>query len=83
MIKKSIKTIQEEVVDDIICNKCGCSLKEGDGFVEDFYGLTEVTVTGGYFSKQLDDGSSYSFSLCEACLSEMFSTFKVPVDIQE
>ena len=83
MIKKTIKTVQTEVIDDIICNKCGCSLKEGDSFVEDFYGLTNASVSGGYFSKKLDDGTTYNFSLCESCLVELFDTFKIPVDKKE
>ena len=81
--KKTTK--QVEIVDDIICNKCGESLKVflGNTGVHDFYGMAEVTVSGGYESEHIEDLTEYSFALCEKCLVELFKSFKIPVEEKE
>jgi len=71
IINKSILK-QIQVVDDILCNGCGVSLKSSCG---DFYGLPTVTVSGGYDSTHLTDNDKYEFALCEKCLKELFATF--------
>ena len=68
--------VEEEVTVDVFCNKCGGSCKRECGF----FGLIEHTVSGGYGSDPLSDGASYTFSLCESCLNELFNEFKIPVD---
>lgn len=70
---KTMKTVTKE----IICNKCGLSCKKSND-CNDFYGLIESSVTGGYFSDFLEDDIKYTFSLCEKCLSEIFTAFKEP-----
>ena len=77
---KIMKTITKEVeeVDDIFCNKCGESLWHHYNFC----GLESTYIQGCYGSPILDDGSAYKFSLCEACLDELFKTFKIPVEIE-
>lgn len=76
---KTTKTemVEQEITEDVICNKCGNSCKKDHGF----YGLIEHTVSGGYESEPLSDGTNYTFSLCEKCLDGLFDTFKVPVEI--
>ena len=69
------KVVQEEVIDDVLCNKCGNSLGCGGNGHE---GLIEVKIAGGYGSK-LGDGNYYTFSICVDCCLEMFKTFKHPV----
>lgn len=43
-----------------------------------FNGLIEHTVCGVYGSDSLEDMTSYTFSLCEHCLKELFDTFATP-----
>jgi len=70
------ETIEKEVVVDIFCNKCGDSCQRDHGY----YGLREAIVYGGYESNPLEDMTTYTFSLCESCLDELFKTFKIPVE---
>lgn len=82
------KLVETEVIKDVFCNKCGescCPLKireqpSREGYL---YGLIEQTVSGGYYSHVLSDCVNYTFSLCEACLSNLFDTFKIPVETKE
>jgi hypothetical protein len=78
------KKIQQtvEVTDDILCNRCGRSLKtklDPDGEIYNFDGLAECTVSGGYTSPCLSDMTNYTFSLCEPCLVDIFNSFKLPI----
>jgi len=73
MIKYTLKTFQQQGIDDILCNKCGKSMKTECGFI----GLTEARVVGSYCSTSLTDGDIHSFSLCEECLEVLFSTFTI------
>ncbi len=59
------------------CNRCGDSLQP-DEHTDDPYGLVEARVEGGYHSHHLFDLTSYTFSLCEGCLREMFDLFVIP-----
>lgn len=72
---------EEEIV-DYICNKCGNSCEKGEASVgsKDFYGLLETEVVGGYLSDPLEDLTTYTFSICETCLKELFDSFKIPVE---
>lgn len=78
------KVVEEEVVEDILCNKCGRSCKNGYYPEENpnYDGLIEVTVMGGYGAK-LGDMTAYTFSICEDCLKEIFNSFKIEVKIEE
>lgn len=74
-----------------VCNMCGleCQIKfEENGEVNEnseIYNsiLTDFAASGGYDSTPangygaLDDGSNYSFSLCEFCLDHLFEKFKI------
>lgn len=76
MIIKSKRQEEVEFTEDVLCNKCGNSLKIGH--FNEFYGLVEVEFSTGYFSNALPDGMIYSFSLCEPCLEKLFKEFKLP-----
>lgn len=49
------------------------------GFV-DAHGLIEQIVRGSFNSEHLDDMTTYTFSMCEKCLVDLFETFKIPVN---
>lgn len=70
------RTITKEVEEtcDILCNKCGKSLK----CEFNINGLVEAEVRGAYDSPRLLDGAKYEFSLCEKCLFELFDKFVLP-----
>lgn len=78
---KKMKTVTQEVeiIEDIVCNRCGGSCRSKLDPIEntDFYGLIEASFSTGYFSQHLPDGFIYSFSLCEECLAELFKSFKI------
>ena len=71
-------TVEQDFIQDIICNQCGEScINEGCPSPE---GLIEVTVDGGYGSKHIGDGDSLTFSICERCLVGIVLEFKIPPD---
>jgi len=70
-----------EYTEDIVCNKCGNSLRrEEAGDPPIFCGLTECYVEGEYYSPVLPDGVSYKFDLCEKCVMELINSFQVPAE---
>lgn len=76
---KVIKTITEtrevDIIEDVLCNKCGetCKTKACDNLE----GLIEVVVCGGYGSHFIGDMNQFEFSVCEKCLMEFVATFKI------
>ena len=78
---KEIEEVEVEVIDDVTCNKCEGSCREVGMEDYGFNCLIEHKITGGYGSAHLGDMTSYTFSLCEKCLVEMFDTFKIPVEV--
>lgn len=90
--KKYIKNSKEvETVTDILCNKCGKTCVSSDSRKvsrnhdpkENAFGLIEQSVHGAYFSTVLDDYVTYTFSLCEPCLMELFKSFELSVQQEE
>lgn len=75
-VKKLVDT-KISVVDDILCNKCGESLKIHIGEQAQFEGLEHASFQSGYFSKEFNDCDEHEFSLCEKCCKWLFSTFKI------
>lgn len=73
MRKTHKATVETEVTDDVICNRCGESCKTDCGYE----GLFGCNVVGGYGSKHLGDMNQYVFDICEACLIEWFKSFKI------
>jgi hypothetical protein len=72
-LKKARRTV--EVVEDVVCNRCG-----GTCLIErEQYGLA-AAVEGGYNSTHLADFTIYQFDLCEKCLAELFAGFKIKPD---
>jgi len=80
MRKTEIVTEEVEVTSDLICNNCEKSLKQiiGTDGTYNFCGLEEVQMNCGYGSK--NDGTLFTFSLCEECVLDMMSKFKIPAD---
>ena len=61
------------VVEGVICNKCGKSCKdETTGLLE----YVELAVAWGYGSSK--DGTSHESHLCETCYGELIKTFVIP-----
>jgi hypothetical protein len=62
-----------------VCNQCGEGLTSNVELpvAEDFYGLVDIKVSGGYASPHLNDGTHYAFSLCEKCLRSLFNGFTI------
>lgn len=63
-----------------VCNQCGGGLCE-DSEGQWPSGLTDATVSGGYSSFHLMDCTRYRFSLCEKCLRNFFTAFKIPPEV--
>lgn len=68
--------VAKDIITDYICNNCGHSCKKGF----DYEGLLEAKVVGGYSSEQIGDMICWKFSLCEDCLKDISSKFKIPVE---
>ena len=77
MKKYKTVTTKMEVVEDIICNKCGESLRVDE---YNFCGLEDAKVIGCYGSKHIGDLVEYEFHLCEKCVMELIESFKIPAD---
>jgi len=75
---KTTKKIEIEVIDTIICNKCGVGTSR-----EDFTGLEEVKIKGHLSSNVLTDGVVYTFSICEYCISGIFAFFLYSAEEEE
>jgi hypothetical protein len=82
MIIFKTRQVEEEYIEDILCNKCGKSLKQPAG-CQNFCGLTEAVVRGNYDSPVLGDMTTNKFSLCEYCLKELFDSFVLPTDLYD
>lgn len=74
MIKTKKRTIEVDVCDDMLCNKCGKSFYEKNGEPE---GLIDLRFTGGYYSQYFGDMTSIKFDICEKCLYEWVEAFKI------
>lgn len=82
------KTVEVTETLDILCNKCGitCSnekRKHGKSDFNQYSGLIETEIHGGYDSEVVGDMTSWKFSLCEFCLKTLVKSFKLPVDIKD
>lgn len=83
-IKKVKKDVEE--TDDLICNKCGGSLKvftDRDNKFFNYVGLCEVEVSGAYCSQYIEDEESYRFSLCAKCCKELIDSFTIPAEYKD
>lgn len=73
---KSVEKIIE-VIDDVLCNKCGktCMLSRYP------HGLIDAKVHGGYSSEAINDGDLFKFDICEKCFKELSETFVIPAKV--
>jgi len=81
-ITKQTPRVDIDIV-DVICNKCGESLKPKQVNEKIFCGLDEAQVSGEWCSPHLEQGCYYYFSVCEPCLFEFWKSFKIPVEIND
>lgn len=70
---------QEKKLIQVICNKCGKSLKVENGYLKE-YCFSADTVFG-YFSQK--DGTRHHFDLCEDCYDRLIAGFCVAVEEAE
>lgn len=66
------ETREVQVVDDILCDRCGLSIK---GHIGNFNGVT-FHGAGAYDSTHFPDMHSFRADVCEKCCAEWFKTFK-------
>jgi hypothetical protein len=68
----------------ILCNRCGECMRPLRTMNEQYpHGLEGAKITGGYDSYHLFDMTTYTFSICEKCLRELFNQFKVPPKVED
>lgn len=69
--------VEQEVVANVVCNKCGrdiAAMREGQHSY-----AAHVEYSAGYNSGDgICDGDMFQFDLCEGCLCELMKSFKVP-----
>lgn len=80
--KKTI-TEEREYVTDVLCNKCGKSCVPvhrplSCDAPKWACGLVETTIHGKFLSPVLEDLTSYTFSICELCVQQLFESFIIP-----
>lgn len=66
------KKEEVDVIDIIVCNKCGREIVEED--------VLAIEKRWGYFSSK--DNEVHRFDLCEKCYDEWVSTFQIPIEIE-
>jgi hypothetical protein len=79
---KAVKTVEQEVVIDILCNQCGESLMRWCAGNENGIRACGIraSMTSAYDSPVLpDDNLRLSFALCEPCVVEIAKGFKLPM----
>lgn len=69
-IEQKIKEVS--ILEDILCDKCGKSVKKGNDEHPVFEGTT-LTASFGYGSNK--DGLIECFDICDACYDDFTSTF--------
>lgn len=77
--KKSVVMQEVEETVDVTCNNCGLTCFPPHS--HEPYGLIEHVIHGGYFSTHLGDMRSIRFSLCESCIADITSKFKILPDV--
>lgn len=67
---------ESKCLQEIVCNKCGRSIKVENGIVKE--GYFSANPSFGYFSRK--DGTGHSFDVCEMCYDDWVSSFAIPVE---
>ena len=87
--KQESRVVQETITQEVLCNKCTKSLQKPSytdiAGTQHFStnGIVEYSYKGGYDSDPLEDITSYTFSLYEPCLADLFQSFIIPVEVSE
>lgn len=69
---------------ELLCNMCGgCMCPIGTHNEQVPHGLFNAKIVGGYDSYHLFDMTSYTFSICEKCLRQIFMQFKIPPTVRD
>lgn len=76
---KKIQKLSQEVLQELVCNKCGKRIALKDGIPRE--GVCSVEIPWSYFSRK--DGEIHRFELCEDCYDEWVARFTVPVEVIE
>ena len=71
-------TVQEECI-EVQCNSCGKTIKGQDKIA--WSDITGVRVSFGFGS--VYDMETWEFDLCDHCLADITSKFKIPPTIEE
>lgn len=74
---KEIESREIEVVDDVVCNKCGCSCSARPPKTWDDCWI-EIKASWGYGSAK--DGTVQTAHICESCWDAFCASFIVPVE---
>lgn len=79
MIKKKIirQEIDEEIIEDVICNKCGKSTLDK---MKMNYECAILSASWGFSSKK--DMQSHKSHLCESCYDNIVESFEIPTEIE-
>ena len=80
MRKNKLVEIKVNVLESVICNKCGydVAIIDKDQSFDVLNQFHSVIIDCGYGSKY--DATRFSFDLCDNCLSEYLGLFKVKVE---
>ena len=70
---KKIRKNEETVLQELICNKCGKTIRLQNG--QPMEGVCSVEVQWGYFSEK--DGEVHRFDLCEKCYDDITAAFAI------
>lgn len=73
------KTVKEEVIDRLQCDKCKMILKE-DGFNNKIH---LIQVEGFYGSEFPEDGNTFEVELCGMCLEDLLGKYGRVVKTEE
>jgi len=78
---KNTKMVAREVVEDVICNKCGKSTFAGQKMMPKMeqFGIDTLMCSGYYSPRLPDDGLYLTFALCEPCVLDLAKTFVIPM----
>lgn len=68
----------------VLCNRCAGPQRPLGTMNEQYpHGLESVSASGGYDSYHLLDMTTYTFSICEKCLRELFNQFVIKPTVIE
>lgn len=76
---RKYKNLNQEKIEEVICNCCGNEMKVDQGIVLE--GTCHLEINWGYFSNK--DSEKHSFDLCEACYDKWVKSFKVPIAVTQ